>query len=100
VLQTRGPHDAVRVEVLTDSQGRPALRQVALRQSVGRGDDRAAGGGGLRAAVKVTCEPQISTASDTERFRPNADGTAFVKYEEVPSTRYPELRSKPARPNE
>src|SRR5439155_1069363 len=41
--------------------------------------------------VRVWCEPQIQYGEKREWLRPTADGTGFVKFEEVPLARYPVL---------
>lgn len=41
--------------------------------------------------VTVYCEPQIQHGEKQEWLRPSADGTGFVKLEEVPLARYPVL---------
>lgn len=41
--------------------------------------------------VRVTCEPQIQHGERREWLRASADGTGFVKHEEVPLARYPAL---------
>jgi hypothetical protein len=51
--------------------------------------------------VKLSCEPQIQYGERREWLRPNADGTGFVKAEEIPLARYPVLAfDAPLGPNE
>ena len=84
VLPTSGPHDRCEFGLLADLAGKRA--PVALEQ--------ARCGVQVRpevlpdGRVKVWCEPQIQHGERRDWLRPSADGTGFVKFEEIPLARY------------
>jgi hypothetical protein len=97
VLPTSGPHERCAFDLLADAAGArsaAAFNQarcgVLVRTEVAD-----------QARVKVTCEPRIQYGERHEWLRPSADGTGFVKYEEVPLAPYPFLAfDAPLGPNE
>jgi hypothetical protein len=84
VIPTAGPVDPCRFELLTDLAGqkRPIEFRGARCGVLVR--PRAEGGG----RVIVYCEPQIQHGERRDRYRPNEDGTGFVKTEEMPLERF------------
>jgi hypothetical protein len=87
VLPTSGPNERCEFGLLADLAGKRA--PVALKQARGGVLVRPEPLGNGR--VKVWCEPQIQHGEKREWLRPSADGTGFVKLEEVPLARYPVL---------
>ncbi len=87
VLPTSGPHEKCEFGLLADLAGKRA--PVVLKQArcgvLVRPEQQTGG------RVKVYCEPQIQYGEKRDLFRPSADGTGFVKSEEVPLARYPAL---------
>lgn len=87
VLPTSGPHERCRFEVLADLAGKRAPVELAqARCGVLVRPEPLPG-----RRVRVTCEPQIQHGERREWLRPSADGTGFVKHEEVPLARFPTL---------
>lgn len=87
VLPTSGPSERCEFGLLADLAG--ARAPVALKQArcgVLVRPEVAADG-----RVKVYCEPQIQHGERRDLFRPSADGTGFVRLEELPLARYPVL---------
>jgi hypothetical protein len=87
VLPTSGPSERCEFGLLADLAGKRA--PVALKQARGGVMVRPEPAGNGR--VKVYCEPQIQHGEKRDYLRPSADGTGFVKLEEVPLARYPVL---------
>lgn len=87
VLPTSGPHARCAFGLLTDLAGKRA--PVALANARCGVSVRPEATADRR--VRVWCEPQVQHGERREYFRPSADGTGFVRYEEVPLARYPEL---------
>jgi hypothetical protein len=87
VLATSGPNERCEFSLLTDLAGKRAA--VAFKQArcgiLVRPEALPDG------RVKVCCEPQIQHGERREWLRPSADGTGFVKFEEIPLARYPVL---------
>jgi hypothetical protein len=87
VLPTSGPNERSEFSLFADLAGKRA--PVTLKQTRGgilvRPEPLPDG------RVKVVCEPQIQYGERQEWLRPSADGTGFVKHEEVPLARYPML---------
>jgi hypothetical protein len=87
VLPTSGPHERCEFGLIADLAGKRA--PVALKQArcgvLVRPESLGSG------RVKVYCEPQIQHGEKRDYLRPSADGTGFVKLEEVPLARYPVL---------
>jgi hypothetical protein len=86
VLPTSGPNEVCEFGLLADLAGKRA--PVALKQARGGILVRPEP---LSGRVKVWCEPQIQHGEKRDLLRPSADGTGFVKFEEVPLARYPML---------
>lgn len=84
VLPTSGPNERCEFGLLADLAGKRA--PVVLKQARGGVLVRPEPLGGGR--VKVWCEPQIQHGEKRDLLRPSADGTGFVKFEEVPLARY------------
>lgn len=84
VLPTSGPHERCEFGLLADLAGKRA--PVALQQArcgvMVRPEALPDG------RVKVWCEPQIQHGERRDWLRPSADGTGFVKFEEIPLARY------------
>jgi hypothetical protein len=87
VLPTSGPVERCEFGLLADLAGRRA--PVVLGQA--RGGVLVRPEATADAKVRVYCEPQIQHGEKREWLRPSADGTGFVKLEEVPLARYPVL---------
>lgn len=87
VLPTSGPVPRCEFGLLADLAGTRA--PVSLRQArcgvLVRPEATPDG------KVRVYCEPQIQHGERRDTFRPSADGTGFVKLEEIPLARYPLL---------
>jgi hypothetical protein len=87
VIPTAGPVDPCRFTLLADLAGAPhsiefkqARCGVLVRPRVEEGG-----------RVIITCEPQIQHGERRDRYRPNEDGTGFVKSEEMPLERFPKV---------
>jgi hypothetical protein len=84
VVPTSGPHPRCEFGLLADLAGKRAA--VSLKEArcgiLVRPEAQPDG------RVKVCCEPQIQHGERREWLRPSADGTGFVKFEEVPLARY------------
>lgn len=87
VIPTAGPVDRCAFAVLADLGGKPA--GVELKQA--RCGVLVRPRRGADGRVRVWCEPQIQHGTRREWFRPNEDGTEFVKSDEVPLEKYPGL---------
>jgi hypothetical protein len=86
-LPVSGPAERLEYELLTDLAGRRTrVRLTQARSGVLVRPEPLADG-----RVRVWCEPQIQHGERRDWLRPSADGTGFVKYEEVPLARYPTL---------
>ncbi len=97
VLPTSGPHERCEFALLADLAGKRTT--VALKQARCGVLVRPEATADRR--VRVWCEPQVQHGERREWLRPSADGTGFVKYEEVPLARYPALAfDAPLGPNE
>ncbi|MBN9122456.1 MAG: hypothetical protein J0I06_25485 [Planctomycetes bacterium] len=83
VLPTSGASERCEFGLLADLAGKRA--PVALKQARAGVMVRPEAQGDR---VKVYCEPQIQHGEKREWLRPSADGTGFVKFEEVPLARY------------
>jgi hypothetical protein len=87
VLPTSGPHERCEFSLLADLAGKRG--PVSLKQArcgvLVRPEALADG------RVRVWCEPQIQHGEKRDWLRPSADGTGFVKFEEIPLARYPVL---------
>jgi hypothetical protein len=87
VLPTAGPHAKCEFRLLADLAGQRAPVALAdasaglLVRPEAAKEDR----------VRVACEPRLQHGRKREFLRPSADGTGFVKVEEVPLERYPAL---------
>jgi hypothetical protein len=87
VLPTAGPHAKCEFRVLTDLAGQRtpvALTNVnagLLVRPEAAKENR----------VRIVCEPRIQHGQRREWLRPTADGTDWVKVEEIPLERYPAL---------
>jgi hypothetical protein len=89
VVPTSGPHEKCEFLLLTDLARADKRAPVALKQA--RCGVQVRPEATEYARVKVSCEPQIQHGERQEWFRPTADGTGFVKYEEIPLERYAPL---------
>ena len=87
VLPVSGPHERCEFDLLADLAGKRTA--VALTQARCGLFVRPEATADRR--VRVWCEPQIQHGERREWLRPSADGTGFVKYDEVPLARYPAL---------
>jgi hypothetical protein len=87
VLPTNGPLERCDFELRSDFAG--ARSAVALKQARCGVLVRPEASG--PEGIKVSCEPQIQHGERQERWRPNSDVTGWVRSEEVPLVRYPEL---------
>lgn len=86
VLPTSGPVPRCEFGLLADLAG--ARAPVSLRQARCGVLVRPEAADGK---VRVYCEPQIQHGERRDTFRPSADGTGFVRAEELPLARYPLL---------
>src|SRR5262249_45771787 len=84
VLPTSGPHEKCEFELLADLAGKRAVVAFAQARCGVRVRPEALPDG----RVRIWCEPQIQHGEKREWLRPTADGTGFVKLEEVPLARY------------
>lgn len=84
VIPTAGPVDTCRFELLTDLAGEPRSIELTGARCGILVRPRVDGGG----RVIVSCEPQIQHGERRDRYRPNEDGTGFVKSEEMPLERF------------
>ena len=87
VIPTAGPVDPCRFAFLADLAGaaqpvefKQARCGVLVRPRVEEGG-----------RVGIYCEPQIKHGERRDHYRPNEDGTGFVKTEEMPLERFPKL---------
>lgn len=87
VLPTSGPHGKCEFSLLADLAGKRA--PVALKEA--RCGVLVRPGPMSDHRVRLVCEPQIQYGERREWLRPSADGTGFVKSDEVPLARYPSL---------
>jgi hypothetical protein len=87
VLPTSGPHPRCALGVLNDVAGRRVPLAFEEARCGVQVRPEPAGPG----RVKVTCEPHIQHGERRSWLRPSADGTGFVKHEEVPLARFPAL---------
>jgi hypothetical protein len=87
VLPTAGPHAKCEFQLLSDLAGKrsPVALTGANAGLLVRPEPA------KDARVRLVCEPQIQHGERREWLRPSADGTGFVKVEEVPLERYPAL---------
>lgn len=87
VLPTSGPHEKCAFGLFADLAGKRTpvsfedARCGVLVRPEPMSDRR----------VRLVCEPQIQHGERREWLRPSADGTEFVKYDEVPLARYQAL---------
>jgi len=87
VVPTAGPIDPCRFKLLSDLAGAPQSIEFAQARCGVLVRPRVEAGG----RVMLYCEPQIQHGERRDRYRPNEDGTGFVKTEELPLEKYPWL---------
>jgi hypothetical protein len=87
VIPTAGPIDSCRFKLLSDLAATPRHTEF----------ERARCGVFIRPRVEasgriqVYCEPHVQHGERRDQYRPNTDGTGFVKTEELPVERFPKL---------
>lgn len=87
VIPSAGPIDNCKFELLADLAGKPErVTLEGARCGVLVRPERLPDG-----RVKIWCEPQIQHGQREERYRTTEDGTQLMKYEEVPTEKYPFL---------
>jgi hypothetical protein len=87
VIPTAVPADPCRYSVLPDLAGKPVpVELTQARCGIFVRPQQT-----LDGRVRLFCEPQVQHGVRQEWLRPTEDGTRFVKREEVPLERYPEL---------
>ena len=84
VIPTAGPVDPCRFALLADLAGAPRLFELKQARCGMFVRPRVEEGG----RVIIYCEPQIQHGERSDRYRPNEDGTGFVKSEEMPLERF------------
>jgi hypothetical protein len=87
VIPTAGPVDPCRFAFLADLAG--AAQQLEFKNARCGVFVRPRAEEGGR--VGIYCEPQIKHGEPRDHYRPNEDGTGFIKTEEMPLEQYPML---------
>jgi hypothetical protein len=87
VVATAGPVDPCRFALLADLAGAPKTVEFKQARCGVLVRPRVEEGG----RVAIYCEPQIQHGERRDRYRPNEDGTGFVKTEEMPLEAFPKL---------
>jgi hypothetical protein len=87
VIPTAGPVDPCRFALLSDLAGKPLSAEYQHARCGVFIRPRVEAGG----RVQVYCEPNIQHGERRDRYRPNEDGTGFVKTEELPVEKFPNL---------
>ncbi|HSQ58539.1 MAG TPA: hypothetical protein VLM40_22655 [Gemmata sp.] len=87
VIPTAAPRDPCRYRVLTDISARPNMVELNdARCGIVVRPELSSNGG-----VKIWCEPLVQHGALQEWYRPNEDGTQFIKEEDAPTEKYPVL---------